>query len=70
MRVIEVIPPAVDTDPGGPGLHTFGIPLDEVADHVMKCLERGKLEIPCGFSEKVSRASRSELEEILRKMNF
>jgi uncharacterized oxidoreductase len=35
-RVIEVVPPAVNTDLGGPGLHDFGAPLDEFADSVMK----------------------------------
>jgi uncharacterized oxidoreductase len=27
IEVIEIIPPAVDTDLGGPGLHTFGVPM-------------------------------------------
>ena len=36
VQVIEIIPPAVDTDLGGPGLHTFGVPLDEFADAVIK----------------------------------
>jgi hypothetical protein len=33
-QVVELIPPAVNTDLGGPGLHTFGVPLDEFADAV------------------------------------
>ena len=28
VEVIEIIPPAVDTDLGGPGLHKFGVALD------------------------------------------
>jgi uncharacterized oxidoreductase len=35
VRVIEVVPPAVNTDLGGPGLHDFGEPLDAYADSVI-----------------------------------
>jgi uncharacterized oxidoreductase len=69
VEVIEVIPPAVNTELGGPGLHTFGAPLDEFADSVMERMARGELEIPYGSSEKSSRASRVELDEIFRRMN-
>ena len=36
VRVIEIVPPAVNTDLGGPGLHDFGAPLDAFADSVIK----------------------------------
>ena len=35
ISVLEIIPPAVDTDLGGPGLHTFGVPVDIFADSIM-----------------------------------
>ena len=69
VEVIEVIPPAVDTDLGGPGLHTFGVPVDQFADHVMEQLKAGAREIPFGFSEQSSSASRAELNEIFERMN-
>jgi uncharacterized oxidoreductase len=69
VDVVEVIPPAVNTDLGGPGLHTFGAPLDEFADSVMERMGRGDLEIPYGTSERSSRASRAELDEIFARMN-
>jgi len=69
VEVIEVIPPAVDTDLGGPGLHTFGVPVDQFADHVMERLKAGAREIPFGFSEQSSSASRAELNEIFERMN-
>jgi uncharacterized oxidoreductase len=69
IEVIEVIPPAVDTDLGGPGLHTFGVPLDEFADAVMPRLEQGEREIAYGFAEQSSRASRTELDAIFARMN-
>jgi len=69
LQVIEIIPPAVDTDLGGPGLHTFGVALDEFADAVMQRLAAGEIEIAYGFAQKASQASRPELDEIFRRMN-
>ena len=69
IQVIEVIPPAVDTDLGGPGLHTFGVALDEFADAVMPRLAKGDLEIAYGFADQSSRASRPELDAMFTRMN-
>jgi uncharacterized oxidoreductase len=69
VSVIEVAPPAVDTDLGGVGLHTFGVPLDEFADAVFRRLPQGELEIAYGTAEKASRASREELDQIFKFMN-
>jgi uncharacterized oxidoreductase len=69
IRVIEIEPPAVDTDLGGPGLHTFGIPIDELVDAVMPRLQAGELEIAYGFAEQSSRASRAELDAIFQRLN-
>jgi uncharacterized oxidoreductase len=69
VKVVEIIPPAVDTDLGGVGLHTFGVPLDEFADSAFERLRRGDLEIPYGFAEEASRASREQLDQIFERMN-
>jgi uncharacterized oxidoreductase len=69
VKVIEIAPPAVDTDLGGPGLHTFGVNLDEFADAMMPRLAQGELEMGYGFAEQARRASREELDEIFRRMN-
>ena len=69
IEVIEIIPPAVNTDLGGPGLHTFGEPLDEFADAMMKGLEEGTPEIAYGSAQKSSRASREELDAMFARMN-
>ena len=47
INVIEVAPPAVNTDLGGAGLHTFGVPLGEFADAVFEGFGNGDLEIGC-----------------------
>ncbi|NWJ98853.1 MAG: SDR family NAD(P)-dependent oxidoreductase [Chloroflexi bacterium] len=69
IKVLEIVPPAVNTNLGGTGLHTTGVPLAEFADAVIKQIEDGELEITYGFSEKTSRASREELDEIFKRMN-
>jgi uncharacterized oxidoreductase len=69
IEVIEIAPPAVNTDLGGPGLHTFGVPLDEFIDAAVAQLQQGKTEIGYGFSEEASRASGQEREQIFARMN-
>lgn len=69
IEVIEIAPPAVNTDLGGPGLHTFGVPLDEFVDAAVSQLQEGKTEIGYGFSEEASRASGQEREQIFARMN-
>jgi len=69
ISVIEIIPPAVDTDLGGKGLHTFGAPVDEFTDAVVEQLKKGSIEATYGFAAESSRASREQLEEIFKQMN-
>jgi uncharacterized oxidoreductase len=69
IEVIEIIPPAVDTDLGGKGLHTFGVPLDEFADAVAAQLEKGSTEVKYGLSEELSQATQGQVEAIFRHMN-
>lgn len=69
VKVVEVIPPAVQTDLGGPGLHTFGVPLDEFADSVIKNLESGAEEFGYGTSETGRKASRQEIDAGFTRMN-
>lgn len=69
IQVIEIIPPAVNTDLGGVGLHTFGVPLDEFADATVQRLQQGDTEIAYGFAENALRASREELNVIFERMN-
>ena len=69
ISVIEVIPPAVDTDLGGVGLHTHGTPLPEYINSVIEQLKAGSLETTYGFSAQSSRASREQLDELFKRMN-
>jgi len=69
VEVIEIVPPAVNTDLGGPGLHTFGVPLQEFADAAFAQLRAGATEVFYGFSAEASRATREERQRIFERMN-
>jgi uncharacterized oxidoreductase len=69
IAVIEIIPPAVDTDLGGEGLHTFGVPVDEFTDGIVEQLKAGHIEATYGLSSELSRATPEQLAKIFREMN-
>jgi len=69
ITVIEIIPPAVDTDLGGKGLHTFGAPLNEFTDAIVEQLKMGSIEATYGLSVELSRATHEQKEAIFKQMN-
>ncbi len=69
VSVIEVVPPKVQTDLGGVGLHDDGVPLEEFTDHVWRELAAGTLEFGFGFSERNRLASREVLDEVFATLN-
>jgi uncharacterized oxidoreductase len=69
VSVIEIAPPAVDTDLGGPGLHTFGVNVDEFADGVFARLAGDEQEIGYGFGEQARTASRADLDQLFVRIN-
>jgi uncharacterized oxidoreductase len=60
IEVIEIFPPAVNTDLGGAGLHTFGAPLNDFANSIFQGFENGELEIGYGGTENRLKGSREE----------
>jgi uncharacterized oxidoreductase len=69
IRVVELIPPAVDTDLGGPGLHKFGVNLDEFINGAMPRIEAGDPEVAYGFAAQASSGSRADLDAMFVRMN-
>ncbi|MDQ2773171.1 MAG: SDR family oxidoreductase [Bacteroidota bacterium] len=69
IAVLEIVPPAVDTDLGGPGLHTFGVNVDAFADFIIDRLSKGEQEVGYASSEERRLASRAELDEVFRQMH-
>lgn len=74
VKVIEIIPPAVDTELNTEGRAKrgssgFGVSAYEFVQAVMKGLKDGKDEIGYGFTEKLNIASKAELDNIFQRMN-
>jgi len=69
VRVVEIVPPAVDTGLGGAGLHTHGVSVDTFVDAVMERIAAGELEIGHGPSDTFRFATRGEIEELLQNLN-
>jgi uncharacterized oxidoreductase len=69
IQVFEIVPPAVNTDLGGKGLHNFGVPLEPYADDVMEKLAGSEQEFGYQFSDAARLASRAENEERLSQIN-
>lgn len=69
ISVLEVVPPAVNTDLGGAGLHTWGVPVNDFADSVMQRLAAGEQEVGYGTSEEIRRASREQIDARFQLIN-
>lgn len=62
IEVAEIVPPVVNTDLGGPGLHDHGVSSEEFAESVMGRIAAGEPEVGYGFSEALRHATREELD--------
>jgi len=69
IEVIELIPPALNTDLGGKGIHDFAPPVSGFIDAVFEQLAEGKTEITYGLSEAVSKAGSEVLNNVFNRMN-
>lgn len=69
ITVIEMIPPALNTDLGGKGLHDGQPPVADFVEAVFRQMQEGKNELTFGFSEMASKASRDELNTAFQRMN-
>jgi uncharacterized oxidoreductase len=69
VRVLEIVPPGVNTDLGGPGLHTWAVPVNDFADSIVARLAAGEEEVGYGTSESIRLASRAETDARFKQMN-
>lgn len=69
IEVIEVIPPAVNTDLGGKGLHDAAPPVSDFIESIFSQLKDGKNELTFGFSEAMTKATHEELQNAFNRMN-
>ncbi len=69
IEVIEVIPPALNTDLGGKGLHGHAPPVSDFIEAIFAQLKEGKTELTFGFSQIASQAGQEILKPVFAKMN-
>jgi uncharacterized oxidoreductase len=69
IKVIELIPPALNTDLGGKGLHDQAPPVSAFIEAVFAQLKEGKTEVTFGFSENMAKASAEDLKNAFVRMN-
>jgi uncharacterized oxidoreductase len=69
IEVIEMIPPALNTDLGGKGIHDAHPPVSEFVESVFKQMKEGKTELTFGFSEGRVNANNESIAEYFNRMN-
>ena len=69
IEVIEMIPPALNTDLGGVGLHDGQPAVSDFVDAVFQQMKEGKTELTFGFSEMMAKAAPDQIKETFNRMN-
>lgn len=69
IEVVELIPPALNTDLGGKGLHDAAPPVSDFIDAVFQQLQEGRTEATFGFSEAMVKAGPDDLKNAFNRMN-
>jgi uncharacterized oxidoreductase len=69
IEVIEIIPPALNTDLGGKGIHDNAPPVSDFINAIFEQLKQGKTELTFGFSEAMTKAGPEELQKAFTRMN-
>ena len=69
IEIIEIIPPALNTNLGGKGLHDDGMAVSIFIDAIFKQLEEGKRELTFGYGENMLQSGPEGLKKIFERMN-
>lgn len=69
IEVIEIIPPALNTDLGGKGLHDTAPPVSDFIEAIFAQLKEGKSELTFGFSDAMTKADPEGLKAAFNRMN-
>jgi uncharacterized oxidoreductase len=69
IEVIEMIPPALNTDLGGIGLHDGQPSVNDFIEAVFQQMKTGKTELTFGFSEVMAKATPDIINATFNKMN-
>jgi uncharacterized oxidoreductase len=69
IEVIEMIPPALNTDLGGKGIHDGQPSVSEFIDSIFQQLKEGKIELTFGSSEMMAKATPEMISAAFNRMN-
>jgi len=69
INVIEIIPPALNTDLGGKGIHDFAPPVGPFVESIFEQLAQGKNELTFGFSADAANAGPEAVKQIFSRLN-
>jgi len=69
IEVIELIPPALNTDLGGKGIHTEYPAVSDFVEAIFNQLEEGKTELTFQTSESRAKANNETITEYFNRMN-
>jgi uncharacterized oxidoreductase len=69
IEVIEVIPPALNTDLGGKGIHDFAPPVSSFIESIFSQLKEGKTTLTFEYTDSISKAGQEILEPVFARMN-
>lgn len=69
IEVIEIVPPMVNTNLGGIGLHANAVSPEEFTEGVFQGLKEGKPEIGYGTSLQSMNLSREESDNVVKMLN-
>jgi uncharacterized oxidoreductase len=69
IAVIEIIPPALNTDLGGKGIHDFAPPVSGFIDSIFSQMDEGKIDLTYGFTEQISKAGQEVFGNAFKNIN-
>ena len=69
IEVVELIPPALNTDLGGKGIHDSAPPVSDFVNAAFEQLSEGKVTASFGFSEAMTKAGPEDLQNAFDRMN-
>ena len=69
IEVIEVVPPALNTDLGGKGIHDQFPPVSDFIDAIFHQLKEGRRQLTFGFTETAIKAGQEVFQPIFARIN-
>ena len=69
IEVIDIVPPALNTDLGGKGIHDFAPPVSSFITAVFEQLKDGKTEITFDFSTAMANGGAADFKAAFERMN-